>query len=192
MNIYLVTKNQGKAMAAQSAFQNTNINILPVDRDYPEIQADTSLEIACHTALQAAKDYDTPAIREDHSLFINALNIPGPYMNFFDKRISAENLLKILACFKDRTGYFEVATAYAEPNGTIEKFVFRVPIFFSEKETGTLQGGWNRIIILENETRTLAEYPEEERKNIWNKNYLAIAKKFSETPYFTPGTHTQN
>ena len=184
MNIYLVTQNKGKVMAAQSAFDNTTVTLLPVERDYPEIQADTSIEIAHYTALQACKDYNAPAIREDHSLYINALGVPGPYMSFFDKRISAEILLKLLESYKDRTGYFEVATAYAEPNGKVDEFVFQVPIRFATEERGTLQSGWNRIIMLEGETRTFAEYPEAERTGIWNKNYLAIAAKLTSSPKF--------
>ena len=98
-------------------------------------------------------------------------------MSFFDKKVSAVTLLKILENFEDRTGYFEVATAYAEPSGQTEEFVFQVPIVFATEERGTLQNGWNRIIILQDETRTLAEYPETERVGVWNKNYLAIVKK---------------
>lgn len=180
--IYLVTKNKGKLMAAQSAFADTSVTLMPVDRDYPEIQADTSAEIARHTALQAAADYGAPAIREDHSLYLNAFGIPGPYMSFFEKRVGADTLLALLATTKDRNGYFEVATTYAEPSGAVREFSFKVPIRFAEEARGTLQGGWNRIIMLEGESRTLAEYPESERLHVWNQNYLAIAKSLATTP----------
>jgi hypothetical protein len=30
--------------------------------------------------------------------------------------------------------------------------------------------------MLDGETKTLAEYPETERINVWNKNYVEIAK----------------
>jgi len=35
--------------------------------------------------MQAAKELNNPAIREDHSLFIEALGIPGPYTNYIEK-----------------------------------------------------------------------------------------------------------
>ncbi|MEK7565171.1 MAG: non-canonical purine NTP pyrophosphatase [Patescibacteria group bacterium] len=175
MKIYLVTKNHGKLLAANSVFSKKNIELLQVNKDYLEIQADNSLEIAKHTALEAAKELGSPAIREDHSLHINALGIPGPYMNYFEKRISVKNILKILSSFKDRSGYFEVATVYAEPNGKTKEYSFRIPFQIAKKEKGKLQTGWPRIIVLKSEKKTLAEYPESERVNIWNKNYIKIA-----------------
>ena len=36
--------------------------------------------------------------------------------------------------------------------------------------------GWNGLIRLNNEERAITEYPEEERLNIWNQGYEAIAK----------------
>lgn len=161
-------------MAAQSVFNGGDIELLSVTKDYPEIQADTSLEIARYTALMAASDLQAPAIREDHSLFINALDAPGPYANFFEKKVDVARLLKILKSFEDRTGFFEVATVYAEPSGFVKEFIFQVPIFFATEERGSLQGGWSRIITLKGETRTLAEYPETDRIELWSKNYKAI------------------
>ena len=52
--VYLITKNKGKLIAAQSVFMDFDIKLLPVEKNYPEIQAETSLEIAKYTAVQAA------------------------------------------------------------------------------------------------------------------------------------------
>lgn len=175
MDIYLITKNKGKLLAAQNAFENKGIRLLFIEKDYEEIQADTSLEIARFTATQAARELGVPAIREDHGLFITALGIPGPYMNYFEKKMPVKILLELLKNLDDRTGYFEVATVYAKPDGTTKEFTFRVPFVFSLQERGELQDGWNKIIMLQGETRTLAEYPETERLHIWNQNYAAIA-----------------
>lgn len=176
MKIYLVTKNPGKLLAARSIFNKISITLLQTKKEYQEIQAENSLEIARHTAIQAAKELNAPAIREDHSLYLNALGVPGPYMSYFEKKITARNILKILKNFKDRRGYFEVATVYAEPNGKTKEYSFKVYFSIALKERGKLQTGWPRIIILEGEKRTLAEYPETERLGIWNKNYLRIAR----------------
>ncbi len=174
--IHIVTRNKGKIMAAKNAFSKYNIQVKFIDKNYPEIQADSSVDVAKFIAIKASKEFNVPVVREDHSLFINALGFPGPYTSFIEKRLSAEKLLKILDALEDRSGYFEVAAVYAEPNGFTKTFVFRVPIIFSKEIRGTLSGGWNRIIMLQGEKRTLAEYPEEERINIWNKNYIKIAK----------------
>ncbi len=174
--IYLVTKNPGKLMAAKSAFDKYGIKIITSDKDYSEIQAETSLEIARFTALQAAKELNSPAIREDHSLFIHSLGIPGPYTNYIEKKIPAEKLLEILKNFSDRTGHFEIATVYAEPGGKTFEFVFQIPITFGEEIKGDNLRGWNSLIRIGDETRAIAGYPEEERLHIWNQGYEAVAK----------------
>ena len=163
-------------MVAKSVFDEFNIKTIFIDKEYPEIQANNSLEIAKFTALQAAKELNIPIVREDHSLFINAIGIPGPYTNYIEKKLPVEKLLKILEQEKDRSGFFEIATVYAEPNGFTKEYVFMVPITVAYEERGNLQSGWNRIIQLQDEDRTLAEYPEGERIDVWGKNYKELAK----------------
>lgn len=175
-NLYLITKNQSKLIAAKSTFNKYGIEIISLDKDYPEIQAETSLEIARFTALQAAKEINSPVVREDHSLFIHALNIPGPYTNYIEKKISAKKLLEILKYFNDRSGHFEIATVYAEPNGKVFEYVFQVPITFGEEIKGNNSRGWNGLIRIGDEIRAITEYSEQERLYIWNQGYEAVAK----------------
>jgi XTP/dITP diphosphohydrolase len=175
-NIYLITKNPGKLMAAKSAFDKYDIKIITPDKYYPEIQADTSLEVARVIALQAAKELNSPVVREDHSLFIHALGVPGPYTNYIEKKISVEKLLEILKNFSDRTGHFEIATVYAEPDGKVFEYVFQVPVTFGEEIKGNNSKGWNGLIRIGDETRAITEYPEEERLHIWNQGYEAVAR----------------
>jgi non-canonical purine NTP pyrophosphatase (RdgB/HAM1 family) len=176
MKIYLLTKNSGKLKAAKSTFDKYNIELLPVEKDYPEIQADSSLEIAKFSAIQAAKDLDSIVIREDHSLFINALKFPGPYTNYFEKKISSDELLEIIKLARNNQGEFEVATVCAKPNGETFEYVFRVPMYFGDKVKVSGRG-WNGLIHLNNEQRAITEYPEEERLPIWNQGYEAMVKK---------------
>jgi len=175
MKIYLVTRNPGKLLAANSVFSQYEIMLNLVDKDYPEIQAETSLEIARFTAVEAAKILNAPAIREDHSLYINALKFPGPYASYFEKKVSASMLLEWLKNYDDRDGYFEVAAVFAKPDGSFKEFVYQVPITISKEERGELQTGWAKILMLKDSFRTFAEYPEQERVNMWNKNYQQIA-----------------
>jgi len=174
--IYLVTQNAGKVRAANASFKPYGIELLPVNRDYPEIQADTSLEIARFTALEAARDYGQPTIREDHSLFINELGIPGPYTQYIERKIPAEKLLQILAGARDRSGHFELAAVYAEPDGSYKEFSYTVAIHIkTEVIIPDARGGWNGLLALEGESRAFTEYPESERIDTWRKNFDAIA-----------------
>ena len=178
MEIYLATKNKGKILAARHAFASGNMKLSIVEKDYPEIQADSSLEIARHAAIQIADDLGKPTIREDHSLYLSGLGkIPGPYMNYFDRRLSESDILKLYKNIPDRGGYFEVATVLVFPKGKIFESVFKVHFTLSFEAKGNLQTGWNRIIVLKGETRTLAEYPETERVPVWNRGYLNIIKQ---------------
>ena len=174
--IYVLTKNPGKLQAARSAFAQFNIEINSLDLDIPEIQADASLEIARHAAVQAAKNSDQPVVREDHSLFIHALCIPGPYTTYIEKKISAEKLLTLIKFLGDNTGHFEVATVLAQPSGETFEHTFQVPMTFGKKVKGEDAKGWNGIIRLLGEERAITEYPEEERLPIWNQGYLVVAK----------------
>ena len=177
MKVNIITKNPSKILAAENLFSRYNIETVFIKKDYPEIQTDTSIEIAKFTALQAAKEFDIPIIREDHSFFLNAWGIPGPYMNYFERKLPVKKLLEIMSNESDRTGYFEVATAHAYPNDSVKEYVFQVPIKIALEEKGKLQSGWNRVIQFKNETRTFAEYPERERLGVWEKNYQAIAEE---------------
>ncbi len=177
MEIYLLIKNESKLSAARSVFDKYGIKLLPVNKEYPEIQAETSLEIARHSAQQAANDLKAPVIREDHSLFIEALGIPGPYMNYMEKKISPELVAKLIDFLDNNRGWFEVATVYAEPSGKVFEYTFEVPITFGKEPKGDNSKGWSGLIRLNDETRAITEYPEEERLHIWNQGYEVIAKK---------------
>lgn len=176
MKIYLVTRNPGKLMAAESVFDKYHIEIQNVEKDYPEIQAESSLEIAKFTALQAAKDLKYPAVREDHSLFIHALGIPGPFTNYLEKKIPAEKLAELIDFLGNNTGHFEVATVLAYLSGETFEYVFQVPMTFGKEIKGENPKGWNGLIRLYDEERAITEYPESERLPIWNRGYEAVAK----------------
>lgn len=178
--VYLITKNPGKIKAAKSVFDKFAIQLKNLDREFVEIQADSSLEIARYTAVQAAKELNLPVIREDHSLFVSALGFPGPYTSFIERKTPPEKLLNLLKACNDRTGYFEIATVYAEPNGLTKEYAYKVPIHFKTKEVvQDPRGGWNGLICLKGEKRAFTEYPEEERLKVWNRNYYKIAKLLS-------------
>ncbi len=178
--VYILTKNPGKILAAQSIFSKFDIMVKNIGKDYPEIQAETSIEVAKNMALQATKEFKVPVIREDHSICLNALNhLPGPFISWFDKKISAEQLINLLKNATDRDGYFELAAAYAKPNGKIKKYVYRVPITIAPKPHGK-RGNWERVIIIKDRPmKTIGESEEKDNIDLWNKNYIRIAEEIS-------------
>lgn len=176
--IYLITKNKGKIMAAESVFSQFGIKVKNIEKDYPEIQADTSSEIAKQMAIEAAKEFNVPVMREDHSIGLDVMNgMPGPFMAWFDKKIPVERLLEILKHEKNRKGHFELALAYAKPNGAVKEFSYKIPFVLSIEAKGS-RGNWNKSIIIDEKTgKTIGETEEKENVDVWNKNYYSLAKE---------------
>lgn len=175
-NVYLLTGNPGKIAAANVVFNQFNIAVEPLTLDIPEIQADSSKEIATAAALEAHRQTGKAVIREDHSFYINALGMPGPFMAYIDKVISVEQLLKIIDTLPDREGHFELAATYVDESGMAHEFLYSVPVVFSKEARGDENMRWERIIQFADDQRTFAEYPESERASYWTKNYEAIAE----------------
>jgi len=176
--VYLLTGNPDKLKSAEKAFEGKSVELKQLDEDYPEIQASSSLEVARHTVEQAVEEYDKPVIREDHSVYLDAVpGFPGPYMSYFDKNVPAERLLEILEG-EEHTGYFEIGAVLGFPNGEIKEYEFRVPIEISEEIRGD-ERNWDRVMMLEGENETFAEASGESRLGIWNRNLRKIAEKLS-------------
>lgn len=177
MTVYLLTKNSGKIEVANSVFSAYGIEVKSIEKKYPEIQADSSITIARHAAEEAAREFNVPVVREDHSLFIHAWGIPGPYTNYIEKHLPVEKLLLLMEHESDRTGHFELALAYATPDGTVNEFIYSVPIRIKDKiEVKDSRGGWDSVLCLESEPRAFTEYPNEERMTVWSRNYIEVAK----------------
>ncbi len=180
MKINLLTSNQFKIETAKLAFTPFKIEVFPVALEIPEIQADNNLDIAHHCALAAAKLINEPVAREDHGFYLSAFpGWPGPYMAHTEQKIPAKDILNLLDG-KDRTGYFEMALAYVSPDGKISQFSFQLPCTIArEIHPGNKDFGWDSIICLKDETRTLSDYPQEERVHFFTKNYVELAKEIT-------------
>jgi len=178
--IYLLTKNPHKLLAAQKVFNKFNIKIGSIEKEFPEIQAKTSLEIAKHMTQTAANEFNLPILREDHSLYIEALEyFPGPYTAYFDKNMPVEILLKMLEKFSNRNAKMELAASLTIPNiGTFES-IYSVPLEISTVTKGE-RGNWDKVLKLRGNNKTFSQGTGEENIDIWSKNYEILAEKFLE------------
>jgi len=174
--VYLLTGNPGKIKAANHIFNQYDTEVLPLELDIPEIQADTSVEIARYMVEEAYRMTGKPAIREDHSFFIKELGFPGPFMAYADKVISPEQLLGILNTLESREAYFELGAAYINENGKVHEFSYQVPITMSTELKGSDKYRWERLMMFPGDTKTFAELDEDDHIEVWTKNYADIAK----------------
>jgi len=175
-DVTLLSKNPGKIAAASRVFSRYGIRVTGVDMEFPEIQADTSAEIARHTALEAYRTLQTPVVREDHSFFLGDTGVPGPYMAYFDKRIKAEQLLSLLQTFNILDGHFELAAAFVDDEGELHEFRYEVPVVFENTMRGDEAQNWERLIRFPDDDRVFAEYAAEERGEVWEGNFIQIAE----------------
>lgn len=175
--VFLITKNQFKLKTAKQVFDHYSIPLESLTKDYEEIQANTSLEVARFTAIQAAKENNITVVREDHSFYINAINFPGPFMAYFNKNIDPEIIIKMLSSFSDRTAYFEIATVLANPKGETIEHVFRVPAII-ETAVKVLDVGIDGIIRLANEDLVLAQTEDDTHLEIFNEGYQKVCEQF--------------
>ncbi len=89
---------------------------------------------------------------------------------------------------KDRKAYFIEVISYCEPNKEPISFVSKTYGTISVEKKGNYGWSYDRIFIPNNETRTLAEIPDEERWTFWSndaylllKDYLSKNKKTEST-----------
>lgn len=178
MELHLLTSNSMKIEAARVALEPFGIEVVPISLNLPEIQADTNAEIAWVAALEAAKLLRVPVIREDHGFFLNALpGFPGPYMNYIEKTLDPEAALEFLKNKADRTGYFELALAYATPDGKLIEFIDRVPCHIAtEIHDGNKDFGWDSIICVDPSVKPLCEQLPQERNTPFIQNFIKLAK----------------
>lgn len=173
--VYLITGNSDKLRSARKAFDNTSIQLKQFETERPEIQASSSVEIARHAVEHALEDCEKPVIREDHSLYLDAVpGFPGPYLSYFDRSLSAEKLLDIVEGL-ERTGYFEIGTVLGLPNGEIKEYEFKVTIELADEIRGDKRN-WDKVMMLEGSGKTFAESDTGSRLNVWNRNYRKIAE----------------
>ncbi|MCD8484981.1 hypothetical protein LRY60_05345 [Candidatus Woesebacteria bacterium] len=189
-----MTGNPFKIETARRAFADFSLEIEPVSLDLPEIQGYSSLEVARHSAQQAAEQLQTPVMREDHAFHIPSLGgIPGPYMAYFERNLPLENLVHMLEQVEDRSAYFELGLVYVDPHQEIvHEFTHQVPFQLTTQPAGNLPeqalgddghdfSGWSPIMQLVGEEGTLAESPPDNRYPYFMNNFIALAQKLTET-----------
>ena len=123
-NIIFATTNIGKASALKALLATYDIEMLQVEVELVEPQADSVVEVAQNKAMQAVKLLGKPVVVEDSGFAIDALNgFPGAYIKYALATIGAEGLLRLAAPFPSPKCCFVSAMCYATPEGIQRTFV---------------------------------------------------------------------
>ena len=168
-NITFVTGNWSKIMSAKQILEPLGINVNHVKMNTAEIQADTVEEIAMHSAKEASDKLKCAVLKNDTGLFVEALGgFPGPYTHYVDEKLGENGLLKLLENVDNRKACFIEAYAYCEYGKEPVVFKSITNGQIALQKSGTFGWSWDYIFIPDGYDKTLANYPDEERFQVWN------------------------
>jgi XTP/dITP diphosphohydrolase len=162
-----VTTNPGKVREATTYLDD---EVVQLEYDYPEPQADDLETVAAHGARDAYRAADGPVIVDDSGLFIEAFDgFPGPYSSYVESHLGIERVWELTEPESDRTAAFKTIIAYCEgetdADGTLEVELFegRVP---GEIVAPRGSGGFGFDPIFEHNGTTFAEMSHEEKNAV--------------------------
>lgn len=167
--ITYVTGNWAKIASAKLYLEPLGFKVSNIKLDINEIQADTVESVACASAKEASEILKKDVLKNDTGLYIEALNgFPGPYTHYADDTIKEDGILKLMQGCKNRNACFVEAFAYCKYGE--EPIVFKSVTkgTIAEKKSGKYGWSWDYIFIPEGHSKTLANFPDEERFALWS------------------------
>lgn len=176
--ITYVTGNWAKIASAKQALEPLGFEIDNVKMETPEIQADDVNEVAIYSAKWACEKLNKPVLKNDSGLFVEGLKgFPGVYTHYADDTIGEDGLLKLMEGMENRKAYFKESIAYCEPGKEPVVFEGITRGTIATEKSGTYGWSWDFIFIPDGETKTLGNFPDEERWNFWSVDmYKKLAK----------------
>lgn len=92
----------------------------------------------------------------------------GPYSEYVERKIDAEDIIKLMQGKSNRKAFYKEVMAYCEYKKEPITFTTYTRGNISESVSGT--NGWNfdRIFILNGNTKTMANYTDEERAKMYS------------------------
>lgn len=178
MNITYVTGNKAKIESARQILEPLGFTIDNIKMDVTEIQADTIEEIAKYSAEEACNKLNSPVLKNDSGLVIDALNgFPGPYTHYVDDTIGEDGILRLMDGISNRRAHFEEVLAYSVPGKETVTFKSITNGTIAYEKSGTYGWSYDFIFIPDESDKTLGNYPDSERFAFWNSDaYIELAK----------------
>ncbi len=169
MKITYVTSNWSKVKSAKQILEPLGIEVDNVNIPTTEIQANTVEEIAKYSAKEASEKLKCTVLKNDTGLFVEALGgFPGPYTHYVDDTIGEEGLLKLLEKEENRNACFIEAFAYCEygQDPIVFKSITKGKI--AKEKSGQYGWSWDFIFIPDGCSKTMGNYPDDERFLLWD------------------------
>lgn len=104
----------------------------------------------------------------------------GPYSEYVERKIDAEDIIKLMQGKSNRKAYYKEVMAYCEYKKEPITFTTYTRGIISESVSGTKGWNFDRIFILDGDTKTMANYNDEERAKMYShENWINLAKFLS-------------
>ena len=176
--ITYVTGNWAKIESAKQILEPLGFKINNIKMDTIEIQADTMEEVAKYSAKYASDKLKTSVLKNDSGIVIPALNnFPGPYTHYIEDTLGEDGVLKLMEGIEDRYAYFIEALAYCEYGKDPIVIVSKTEGEIALEKSGKYGWSWDYIFIPKGQTKTMANFKDEDRWKFWNSDaYIKLAE----------------
>jgi XTP/dITP diphosphohydrolase len=164
-----VTGNWAKIASARQILEPLGIEVDNVKMNTIEIQANDVEDIAKYSAKWASEQLKCDVLKNDSGLFVESLKgFPGPYTHYADDTLGEDGLLKLLIGEENRHAFFKEVLAYCEYGKEPVVFESVTNGTIATEKSGTYGWSWDFVFIPDGQTKTLANFPDEERWNLWS------------------------
>lgn len=175
-DIVLVTGNPNKLRELQEMVLE-GVHFQSRDLHLHEIQSLDQHGIIKDKLERAYDDVQGPVIVEDVSAELQSLNgLPGPFIKFFEEQLGAGALYKLSKVKNDKVTIRCLAGYYDGKQMLFGKGVLHGTVVAPRGNNGF---GFDCVIVLDGETRTMAEMPPEEKNSISHRHqaFSALLKQ---------------
>lgn len=178
MEIVYVTGNWAKIANAKQVLEPLGFTIKNIKMDTIEIQSDSIEDVAKYSAKNASDKLKCDVLKNDSGLVIPSLKgFPGTYTHYADDTIGEDGILKLMDGIEDRKAYFVEVLAYCKYGEEPVAFICKTEGTIALEKSGTYGWSWDFIFIPKGQDKTLGNFKDEERFNLWNNTaYIQLAQ----------------
>ncbi len=173
--IRFVTTNAGKFREAAALLKEQGVDIEHFDLLLPEVQADTSEEVAQYSAKVLGEEADFDFFVDDSGFYVDALKgFPGVYSSYVYRTVGLAGVLRLMEGVERRTARFETVIVLWHA-GETRTFRGECRGTVAHEPRGTGGFGFDPIFLPDGHDRTFAEMAVEEKNAISHRGNAARA-----------------
>ncbi len=114
--ITLITSNSRKVESLQNAVTPYEYKVEATKMEFPEIQANTTAEVAAFAAKWIADKINKPCVKMDSGFFVKEFgSFPGVYVRWVDEGLGIERFFDIVKNTENKKAMITCSVAYCEP-----------------------------------------------------------------------------